>query len=235
MDAVRQHFNDEAPDFDQIILALIPDYRRIVQTLVAAIPFERTARIEAIDLGCGTGTIAKAILEQFPNARVTCVDLAENMLAIAQSKLGRHSGVEFVLSDFRTLSLDRGYDVVLSSLALHHLVTDEDKIGFYKRIYNGLRNGGVFYNGDIVLGSSDFLQVVYMREWRAFMCRNIAEAEVDDTWIPKYHAEDRPAKLVDQIDWLRKIGFVEVDVLFKAFHFAVYGGSKPLSASANRS
>jgi tRNA (cmo5U34)-methyltransferase len=227
MDAIRQHFNDEAPDFDQIILTLIPDYRRIVETMVAAIPFERAAPIEAIDLGCGTGTMAGAILEAFPNAHVTCIDLAENMLAIAKSKLTRHSGVKFVLGDFRTVSFDRDYDVVMSSLALHHLVTDEDKQSFYKRIYRALRSGGVFYNGDIVLGSSDFLQSVYMREWRAFMGRNVGETEVDATWIPKYHAEDRPAKLVDQLDWLRDIGFVAVDVLFKTYNFAVYGGVKP--------
>lgn len=226
MNTVKQHFNEEALAFDQIILNLIPDYPRMVAALLAALPFDRTTPIEVIDLGCGTGTVAKAILDGFSNSHVTCVDLAENMLAAARSKLAKYPAVEYVLSDFHTFGFDRTYDVVVSSLALHHLVTDEDKRNFYMRIFDSLRSGGVFYNADVVLGSSEFLQKMYMREWRDFMCRNLSDAEVDGTWIPRYYAEDRPAKLTDQLDWLTKVGFANVDVLFKIHNFAVYGGTK---------
>jgi tRNA (cmo5U34)-methyltransferase len=130
------------------------------------------------------------------------------------------------LSDFRAFSFDRKYDVAVSSLALHHLVTDEEKREFYTRVFDNLRSEGVFYNADVVLGSSNFLQGAYMREWRAFMCRNVSEAEVDGIWIPKYHAEDRPAKLIDQLEWLTQIGFADVDVIFKTCNFAVYGGTR---------
>lgn len=226
MDAIKQHFNDEARKFDEIILILIPDYLRMVTALVAALPFARETQIRVVDLGCGTGTIAKAILEAFPNALVTCIDLAENMVAVAKSKLAAYAGVEYIIGDFASLSFNRTYDVVVSSLALHHLVTDLEKRQFYKRVFEALRSGGVFYNADVVLGSSEFLQGVYMREWRRFMSRNLPASEVDETWIPKYYAEDRPAKLMDQLDWLGDIGFADVDVLLKTYNFAVYGGAK---------
>ena len=99
MDSVKRHFNEEALDCDQIILTLIPEYPRMVRTLVGALPFDRTAAIQTIDLGCGTGTIAKTLLESFPSAHVTCVDLAENMLAAAQSKLARYPSVEYIVAD----------------------------------------------------------------------------------------------------------------------------------------
>jgi tRNA (cmo5U34)-methyltransferase len=44
--------------------------------------------------------------------------------------------------------------------------------------------------------------------------------------LPKYHAEDRPAKLLDQLDWLTQAGSVAVDVVWKHYNFAVYGGVK---------
>jgi tRNA (cmo5U34)-methyltransferase len=226
MDKIRQHFEDEAREFDRIIVTLIPEYPRMVEALIAAIPFDRSAPIRVIDLGCGTGTVAACVLDAFPNAQVTCLDLAENMIAIAQAKLARYPLVRYVVGDFNAFDFEGEYDVVVSSLALHHLVTDEDKQQFYDRIYKHLALGGVFYNADVVLGSSDFLQDVYMNQWRNFMSHNVPEDEIEGKWMPKYRAEDRPAKFMDQLKWMAEIGFAEVDVLWKYYNFAVYGGVK---------
>jgi tRNA (cmo5U34)-methyltransferase len=222
MDRIKQHFEEEAGDFDRIILTLIPDYPQMVEAQVAALPFESAAPIRVIDLGCGTGTVAQSVLDAFQNAHVTCLDLAENMIALAQAKLARYPAVRFVVGDFA--AFDGEYDVVISSLALHHLATDEHKRRFYGHIYDRLSPGGVFYNGDVVLASSDFLQAIYMHRWRAFMRRNISDEEIEEKWIAKHQAEDHPARLVDQLAWLTEIGFADVDVLWKHYNFAVYGG-----------
>jgi tRNA (cmo5U34)-methyltransferase len=224
MDNIKQHFEDEAREFDRIIVTLIPEYPRMVEALISAIPFNRSAPMRVIDLGCGTGTVAAYVLDAFPNAQVTCLDLAENMITMAQVKLARYPLVRYVVGDFSAFECDDGYDVVVSSLALHHLVTNEDKRNFYRRIYNSLACGGVFYNADVVLGSNDFLQNVYMEQWRKFMSRNVSKDEVEGKWIPKYQAEDRPARLMDQLEWMTEIGFVDVDVIWKCYNFAVYGG-----------
>jgi len=226
MDDVRQHFEDEAREFDRIIVTLIPEYPRMVEALVAAIPFDHSTHVRVIDLGCGTGTVAACVLDSFPKAQVTCLDLAENMVAMAKTKLARHPLVNYVVSDFNAFAFDGKFDVVVSSLALHHLVTDEDKRNFYRRIYNTLASGGVFYNADVVLGSNDFLQDLYMKQWRNFMSRNVSEDEIEHKWIPKYQAEDRPAKLMDQLEWMAEIGFADVDVVWKYYNFAVYGGAR---------
>lgn len=226
MDRVRQHFEEEAQEFDRLIVKLIPDYQCMLDALVMAIPCESLALLKVIDLGCGTGTVAKQVLETFPNAEVTCLDLAENMIAMARTKLAKYSNVRYVIGDFNAFKFDQKYDVAVSSLALHHLATDDDKRGFYCQIYRNLRPGGVFCNADVVLGSSDFLQSMYMHQWRAFMRHNVSEEEIENTWIPKYEAEDRPARLTDQLAWLAKIGFADVDVLWKSYNFAVYGGRR---------
>jgi tRNA (cmo5U34)-methyltransferase len=225
MDRVRQHFEEEAPDFDRIILTLIPDYARMVEALVAAIPFEKAASFSIIDLGCGTGSVARAVLGAFPNARVTCLDLAENMITIAHGKLAAYPQVRYIVGDFA--AVEGEYDAVISSLALHHLVTDDDKRCFYRRIYESLNPGGVFYNGDVVLGSGEILQSMYMKKWVEFMRRSVSDEEIEEKWVPKYQTEDRPARLIDQLAWLAEIGFADIDVLWKYYNFAVYGGVRP--------
>ena len=62
--------------------------------------------------------------------------------------------------------------------------------------------------------------------WREFMRRSLSRKEIEGTWIPKYQEEDRSAKLLDQLKWLESIGFVDVDVLWKYYNFAVCGGSR---------
>lgn len=223
-DAIKQHFEREAGEFDRLIVALIPDYSGMVEALVASLPFDGDACIKVIDLGCGTGAVALNILRSFPHAQLICLDMAENMIATARAKLGNFQNVHYVIDDFSNFSGE--YDAVVSSLALHHLATDDDKRRFYQRIYDNLRPGGVFYNGDIVLASSDVLQETYMRQWRAFMRHSISEREIETTWIPKYQAEDHPAKMIDQMAWLAEIGFTDVDVPWKRYNFAVYGGRK---------
>ena len=227
METIKKHFEGEARDFDRIIVTLIPEYPQMLRTLVAAIPCNRTASIRVLDLGCGTGTVAQGIVEAFPNAHVTCVDVAANMIGMARSKLVRYSQIDYLVENFYTLEVDGRYDAIVSSLALHHLVTEDDKRWFYRRIYDWLIPGGVFYNADVVLASNDFLQAVYMEQWRAFMRQAVSLEEIDGKWIPQYLAEDRPAKLVDQLSWLASIGFADVDVLWKYYNFAVYGGARP--------
>ena len=226
MDAVRKHFEQEAKEFDRIIVTLIPYYPRMVESLVLAIPFADAAPVRVLDLGCGTGTVARRALERFPNAIVTCLDLAENMIAMAREKLADYPRVAYLQGNFSAMEGDETYDVVVSSLALHHLMTDDDKRQFNRRIYLSLRPGGVFYNADVVLGSSSFLQQMYIQQWRVFMCRNIAPEEVERKWIPNYEAEDRPAQLIEQLAWLAESGFTGIDVLWKYYNFAVYGGRK---------
>ncbi len=224
MRTIKRHFEDEAKDFDRLILTLIPDYPQMVEALIAAIPFDSAAPLRAIDLGCGTGTVASAVLKAFPNAHVTCLDLAKNMITMARAKLARYPHVNYIVGDFHRI--DGNHDVVLSSLALHHLPTDADKQQIYRRIYDSLIPGGVFYTADLVLGSDDFVQAAYVRKWCEFMQRSVSQEEIEDRWIPKYHAEDRPAKLIPQLTWLAEIGFSDVDVLWKYYNFAVYGGIK---------
>ena len=120
--------------------------------------------------------------------------------------------------------------MAISSLALHHLVCDDDKIKFYRKIYNCLAPGGVFYNVDVVLGASAPLQARYMEQWREYMLLQVPVEEIEQKWLPQHYDEDHPASLMSQLAWLQAIGFVEVDFLWKYNNFAVYGGRKPAAA-----
>ncbi len=226
MNQIKEHFEKEAREFDEVIIKLIPYYNQMVQALVDAIHFDKDLPIRVMDLGCGTGTIAKAVSDRFPNSKIVCLDIASNMIEMARLKLASHKNTGFIVGDFSQTDFSEKFDVVVSSLALHHLEHDEDKIKFYTRIYDCLTESGQFINADVVLASTDYHQQVNMSRWIEFINKSVPMDEIMNKWIPTYHAEDKPAKLTDQFRWLEQIGFRSVDVIWKYYNFCVYGGIK---------
>jgi tRNA (cmo5U34)-methyltransferase len=226
IEKIRNHFEEEAKEFDEIILKLIPFYEEMIEALVLSIPFEKKSEIEVIDLGCGTGTILKKIKQQFPNAKLTALDLSKNMIEMTKLKLDGYDEVGYYVEDFYDFEFPKKYDVIVSSLALHHLITDEDKKMFYKKLYNALSQDGVFYNADVVLGSNNEIQDVYMNKWIEFMRKNCSIEEIEQKWLPKYREEDSPTTLVNHLNWLKEIGFKDIDVIWKYYNYSVYGGKR---------
>lgn len=226
MNEIKDHFDKEARFYDEIILKLIPYYKEMVNSLVSSIPCDKEASIQVLDLGCGTGSVSKAILEKYPNAKFTILDISKEMLNIAGNKIGSKSIYKSICRDFYELNLEKKYDVVASSLALHHLITNEDKKEFYSKIFNMLKPNGIFLNADVVLGSNEHFQNNNMEKWVLYMNKSFSINDITSNWLVKYKNEDKPARLIDQIKWLEDIGFSDVDVIWKHYNFAVYGGLK---------
>ena len=226
IEKIKTHFDEEAKEFDEIILKLIPFYEEMVEALILSIPHGKDESIKIIDLGCGTGTISKKVQESFPNAKITCLDMAENMIKMAKIKLGESEKNDYLTEDFYKFEFDKTYDVVLSSLALHHLENDEDKEMFYRKIHGALTDSGVFYNADVVLGSNDYLQDTYLEKWKKYMSRSVSRDEINHKWLVKYKEEDRPTSLMNHLKMLENVGFKDIDVVWKYYTFAVYGGFK---------
>jgi tRNA (cmo5U34)-methyltransferase len=104
-------------------------------------------------------------------------------------------------------------------------VTDQDKINFYNKIYQALNPNGIFLNADVVLASNSHLQDQYMQKWIDYLTRSCTKEEIDKC-LANYKKEDSPATLMNHIKWLEKIGFQDVDIIWKYYNFAVYGGRK---------
>ena len=66
-----------------------------------------------------------------------------------------------------------------------------------------------------------------MEKWREYIRLQVSAEEIEQKWIPQHYDEDYPANLMSQLNWLQEMGFVEVDIVWKYYNFAVYGGCKP--------
>ena len=222
-DQIRNHFNQEAHEYDELIRKLIPFYDTMLGAVVDAIPFQSDTRFSMLDLGCGTGNLTAAIANRFPNVYVKCLDFAENMVRITSERLSERN-IKPIIADLFTWQWEEIFDAVVSSLVLHHQECDLEKEVFYRKIYNHIRPGGVFCIADIVLGANLKLTDAYHEKWKNYMLQNVSEEMINHVVLDKYRSEDFPARLSDHIKWMQKAGFKDVDVIWKYYNVAVVCG-----------
>ena len=220
---IKEHFEKEAAVFDKIFFKIMPRYQEMTEVITEALPFSKRDKLKIIDLGCGTGNLAQKIITAYPNASVTCIDMAENMLKMAKAKLKRKRNVNFWLGDIRNFDYSGKYDVIVASMVLHH-IEKKDKFRFYRKLYNALSRGGVFYVIDIFLAPDNYLQKLYMDKWKAFMKTNGLPMKKVNDMITRHQREDRPVVFTDELSIMRKAGFKHVDIILKHYNFAAYGG-----------
>ncbi len=226
LDKVKDHFNTEADIFDSHVIKVIPYYPQMLDALINNITFEKEEAFSAIDVGSGTGTLAYLLKSRFPKAKVKCVDFAPKMLGMASQKLKGFKGITFEQADIYGYKFKGNVDAAVSSLALHHLGTGQDKMAFQEKSFKALSSGGIFINADIILASDNKRQQVCLDKWREFNSKNLTEAQIADR-KHKYETEDRPAVLMSEIENLKAAGFKKVEVFWRYYNFAVYGGVKP--------
>lgn len=167
-----------------------------------------------LDLGTGDGRLLSLVLLQNPSAEGVALDFSEPMIAQAKKRFANDKRVTIVKHDFSyQLPGNLGcFDAVVSSLAIHHL-TDERKKQLYSEIFNHLNSGGVFCNLEHVSSATMNLHMKFIS----------SIGQTPET-------EDPSNKLLDvetQLQWLRQIGFIDVDCNWKWLELALLVGSRP--------
>ena len=193
-----------------------------------------------LDLGCGDGILGAAVIEDHPGARGVFVDFSEAMIEAARRRFGgRASGHRFVIGDFAAsdwvglVADEAPYDAVVSGFSIHHQ-GDERKRGIYGEIFDLLSPNGVFVNVEHVSSPSKWIESRFADRFIDDLHESVKQKDPDvsrdEVARAYYYRDDKQANILapveDQCEWLRAIGFSDVDCYFKLFELAVFGGRK---------
>jgi SAM-dependent methyltransferase len=179
-------------------------------TLIEEIP--KQAR-HILDLGCGNGHLLALLLAHCEEASGVGLDFSPTMLCEAERRFRGNPRVRLVMHNLDTRLPDLGsFDVIASSFAIHHC-EDQRKRALYQEIWNALEPGGIFCNLEHVASPNDRVHGRFLE------AMNINREQ-----------EDPSNKLLDvetQLEWLREIGYEDVDCYWKWRELALLIGRKP--------
>jgi SAM-dependent methyltransferase len=166
-----------------------------------------------LDLGTGDSRLLALLKRDRPDLVGVGLDLSEVMLDAARGRFEGDEGVALIQHDLaEPLPALGRFDAVVSSFAIHHLEHDR-KRSLYGEIFDLLVPGGVFANFEHVASATHRLHLAFF-------------AAIDE---PLEH-EDPSDRLLDvhtQLEWLRVLGFDDVDCYWKWLEMALLVGVRP--------
>lgn len=119
--------------------------KRYLEKDRSIIPIEKVA-----DLGCGTGMLSQHLAELFPNAELTVVDIAPDMLAQCEANLGGGSPIRltepaqrkirYLQADVETEAWGSDFSLITSNYCLQWT----DPVGSLNNLAPRLRRDGLF-------------------------------------------------------------------------------------------
>ncbi len=165
-----------------------------------------------LDLGTGDGRLLALVKRGHPNTEAVAIDFSPAMLDAARKRFAGDSSVAVITHNLDDPLPDLGkFDAVISSFAIHHVV-HERKRALYSEIHGLLNAGGVFCNLEHVASPTPSLHEDVSRQ---------------SGLTPE--TEDPSNQLLDvetQLQWLREIGFADVDCQWKWRELALLAGRR---------
>lgn len=220
---LKDVFNHYSQDYDAHRRHFIPCYDTFYQSAVEVLNFD-TDSPKVLDLGAGTGLMTAFVLAKYPQAQITLIDQAENMLDLARERFAGLEQLEYIADDYITHQFTEKYDAIVSALSIHHLA-DEKKQVLYQACFANLKPTGIFVNADQVLSPDPEIEAQLIGIWHDFVKKSdVSAAELE----AYYHRTsfDQTASLNEQLGWLLAEGFSKADCIFKYLNFAVFFAQK---------
>ncbi|KAL1920869.1 uncharacterized protein VTP21DRAFT_11504 [Calcarisporiella thermophila] len=108
------------------------------------------APIRILDVGCGQGQLARALLQNVfverPGSTLVAIDPNPKSISILKAKIDDTNGIEILNDDFLKYSGEKqSFDVVVMQLSLHHLFPLEEAV---LHAHSFLRNNGILLAED---------------------------------------------------------------------------------------
>jgi SAM-dependent methyltransferase len=181
-----------------------------------------------VDLGSGHGPYLADLLDAFPHARGTWVDVSAPMEAEARDRLARFGDrVTFVLTDVEQLGdvAIEPASIVCSSRALHHL-SPAALAEVYRVVGRLVHPGGFVFNLDHV-GAPGELEQSYRR------IRGRFTGERKKPLKP--HRHDYPLARADQhAAWMEAAGFEDADIPWRMLYTALIAARRRAGSASAR-
>lgn len=220
---------DRVRDFAERMDRRVDDRLEQFHLISRIIGAPKDAELKILDVGAGYGSLTSALLDWYPSAKATLLDVSEAMVELGRERMQPYDGwYAYIVGDFASGSLPDevgdSHDAIVSSLAIHHLPAD-GKRSLYGDIFARLAPGGWFLNLDIVAPNNAVAGETYRRIFEEDRVARDEKPWPSTGDSSSHHSEMQ--RIAEHLTWLEEAGFTAVDCYWKRFGTAIFGGRKP--------
>ncbi|MDD2834975.1 MAG: class I SAM-dependent methyltransferase [Methanothrix sp.] len=233
-------YDKHARDYDLYQSAVVPGYQEMLDLAAEACKRYLPQNARIIDLGCGTGNAALAVLRKMPSARVYLIDGSGRMVQVAAEKISCAYPKAILgckVADIAKSDWDEGidglgqagegYNAIVSTLVLEHLPFDLYKSAIAK-CYRLLKPGGWLLAAEGYSQAGSDMQEWFIEEMEER--RKTVDPQLSE-FVARLRSEREThyyASKAEKEEWWRRAGFVQVNVLWQYLCIALMVGRKPM-------
>ncbi|MCK9564923.1 MAG: class I SAM-dependent methyltransferase, partial [Methanothrix sp.] len=225
-DSTVSCYDRHAQAYDLYQSAVVPAYQEMLDLVAGACRRYLPQEAKIIDLGCGTGNAALAVLQKIPSARIYLLDGSGRMVKVAEEKI-TSTHPEAILgckvADLAGSDWDdgiesdgpdggKGYDAIVSTLVLEHLPVDRYQEAIAK-CYSHLKPGGWLLAAEGYSEKGSDMQPWFFEEME--QRRKAIDPELSD-FVARLRDEKEThyyCSKAEKEEWWKQAGFVPVNVL----------------------
>lgn len=141
LEKMNEFFSKRLDGYEEHQLNAIDGAREFYPFTASLLPVQNGAAV--LDLGCGTGLELEYYFKFNPTAKITGIDLSEDMLAALKQKFSGKA-ITAIHGSYFDIPFEKDrYDAAVSVESLHHF-TKEEKTSLYKKVLQALAADGFF-------------------------------------------------------------------------------------------
>lgn len=222
---VEEFYDNISNEYTDMLDRAVPKYREMLWLMLHYIPANfKPKRI--LELGSGTGNLTELVLEKFPDAEITVVDISEKILDECKARFQSSNSINYCQYDFKEIEFEiASFDLILSSIAIHH-IEDVDKQILFRKINSYLKPKGIFTYLDQCMGETTEIYQKNMKMWKTAAFKLGSTKENWKTWMDHQDEHDFHATVKNQIKWLEESSFKNIDILWRNLLWTVFYSEK---------
>ncbi len=167
---------DRARNYDGMIANWFPGYEEVLGGIANLLRSD-AAGDEILVVGAGTGNEILALLDASPHFRITGVDPAAEMVAIAEQKLMKYPSVQMVTGTVDMLATIPRFHAATLLLVLHFLPDDGAKLDLLQAISQRLKPEAAFFLVDI-FGDQTSISA-QLKRLKTMLPEDVSQAEIE--------------------------------------------------------
>lgn len=212
-------WGERAREYDAFIRRVVPRYEEMHERLAETLPPHAT---HILELGCGTGALSERLARQYPEARLTFVDAAPEMLEVTGARLRANvpaaaARTQLVEARFETLALQGPFDLIVASISLHH-VPDPGPV--YRSLGGMAAPGAAFRMADGLAAAEPPLHALQVARWQAFWQGRLDEREIAEV-TDHIRRHDHYHTVEHHFTLLEAAGFTRCDCVWRDGLFTI--------------